>query len=234
MVSLEKKINYTFKDKDFLRTALSHRSWIYEQEESFESNERFEFLGDAVLELIIREHLLNKFPNAVEGILNDYKKNLVNRKILAKKGKKLGLGKFILLSQAEESTGGRSKTSIISDCYEALIGAIYLDGGYEKVKEFIESFHLSDENRIIKSVEYENYKGQLLEFIQQNSSLKPCYFIEKEKGPEHQKHFVASVKVGDIIIGTGEGSTKKEAEQEAAQKALTSKRTIKKALTTEG
>ncbi|MBN1756330.1 ribonuclease III [bacterium] len=217
---LEDAIGYSFKDRNLLELALTHRSYLFENEEISDSNERLEFLGDAVLELIIREHLMERFPDVLEGSLTDYKKNLVNRILLAEKGAKLNLGNFLNIGQSEENTGGRAKTSIISDAYEALIGAIYLDGGHMAAKNFILDFHLSDEDEVLNSSDYINYKGKLLEFVQQNSSLKPTYDIEEESGPEHHKMFIASVSIKEEVIAFGKGRSKKEAEQEAAQEAL--------------
>lgn len=219
---LSERLNYSFQDEKLLFQALKHRSYLsYSGEERIQSNERLELLGDAVLGLIVTEYLFKKFPEKEEGTLTNLKSLLVNRQNLSKVAKRFELGDFILLNDAEEKAGGRHRESILSDAVEAIIGAVYLDGGLTAAERLIHeniTFYLQD---ILEEGNLKNYKSILLEYCQSIGLDGPHYRVEKESGPDHKKIFTVAVYVDDEKMGTGEGSSKKHAEQEAAKNALT-------------
>ena len=220
---LERRIGYVFRSRELFRQALTHRSWLIEDETSMreDSNERLEFLGDAVLELAVADHLFHEFPGRDEGQLTEYRRILVGGKLLAMKAKELGLDQTIFLSPQEEESGGRSKRSILSDAYEALLGAIYIDGGMKPATAFIEKFHLSDRDEQLTSISHVNFKGRLLELLQSRGS-RPTYRVIDVSGPDHNKRFDIAVYIGENEIGRGLGESKKSAEQNAARAALES------------
>lgn len=215
---LEHRIGYTFRDKALLKQAMIHSSYGNERKiNKVENYERLEFLGDAVLEMISSDFLFHEHPNVPEGELTKMRASMVCEPALAFCAKDLELGKFILLGKGEENTGGRERDSITSDVMEALIGAIYLDGGFEPAKEFIDRFILSDlEN---KQLFYDS-KSNLQEVIQGKLKKECSYELLEESGPEHNKMFRVAVQVGNECLGEGVGKTKKAAEQQAAYKAL--------------
>ena len=218
---MEKRIGYRFRDGKLLKKALIHRSWLSEMDTAIreDSNERLEFLGDAVLELITAEYLYKLFPGRPEGELTEYRRILVNGKFLAKKARNINLGEELLISPSEKKTGGREKDSILSDAYEALIAAIYLDGGLKAARCFLEEFHLIDIHETLNEEENTNYKGKLLENLQARGT-KPQYSTITETGPDHDKKFEVIVSVQEREVGKGTGFSKKEAEQQAAKNAL--------------
>ncbi len=211
---LEKTLGVTFKNRSLLQLAITHKSWAVEKKFP-EWNERLEFLGDSVLSTIVSEFLYNTYPEKNEGELSKLRSNLISRQQLAKWAKKIFLDKFFLISQAEESSGGRKKVSILANMFEAVLGAIFLDQGLEKCKEFMTRNFLKGSLEI----EFTDYKSLLQEIVQKKYKILPEYKIVKETGPDHEKKFDAVVKVKDITA-FGEGRTKKEAEQNAAKKAL--------------
>ena len=213
---IEKIIGYRFSNGELLKRALSHRSSVEDEP----SNERLEHLGDAVLGLVVSEFLFNKFPEMDEGELTKLKASLVNEAVLWKVAGKFKLGEFIFLSKEEEKSGGRNKPSIVSDAIEALLGAIYLDGGLAAVRKFIARFILSDFENLANDKATYNYKGELLEMMQGQGLGMPRYETLEENGPDHMKVFDIAVSVDGIQYGDGKGSTKKEAEQKAAKMAL--------------
>lgn len=218
---LESKVFYQFKDKDVLIQALKHRSFLSVTGESrLYSNERLELLGDSVLGIIVTEHLFKKFPNKEEGELTSMKSLIVSRKILAKTANNLNLGKFILLNDAEKKAGGRHRPSIIADAFEALTGAIYIDGGLSEAIKFIHNFLLVDLDDLLIEEQNQNYKSMLLEYSQSQNYGLPVYTVKKETGPDHNKTFTIEVNVNDTIKGIGIGNSKKKAEQIAAKNAL--------------
>jgi ribonuclease-3 len=197
---LQVKLQYTFSNPDLLIQALKHRSYVYAAEEnSITSNERLEFLGDAVLDLIVTEYLYQKFPKKREGELTQIKSLLVSKVVLAERSNNFGLGEFLLLSKEETQAGGRKRTSIIGDAFEALLGAIYLDGGL---------------------LVAQNFKSVLLEHTQSEGKGHPRYLVNAEEGPDHRKMFSVEVLIGGISQGVGQGRSKKEAQQMAARDAL--------------
>ncbi len=221
---LEKQINVTFKDKDLLRQAFTHRSFINEHKNSsFEHNERLEFLGDAVLELATTSYLFKKYTKRDEGALTSFRAALVNTNTLSEVASKLGFNDFLLLSKGESKDTGRARQYILADAFEAVIGALYLDQGYDAAYQFIDTnlLHLTDE--IVKTGSWIDAKSFFQEKSQEILSATPLYETVSEEGPDHNKYFTVAVKVKDETIATGRGKSKQEAEQEAARSALEKK-----------
>lgn len=218
----EKIIGYTFQNETLLRQALTHSSYANERHRKSEDNERLEFLGDAVLELVSSEFLFLNYPKLSEGDLTKLRASLVCEPTLAACTAQMQLGDFVRLGRGEEQTGGRRRKSILSDALEAVIGAIYLDGGFTNAKEFIQRFVLDDLEH--KQLFFDS-KTILQERIQAHCEEALHYELIHEEGPDHQKIFIVQAMLGDKIIGKGQGRTKKAAEQEAAYHALTGKDT---------
>lgn len=217
-LKLQENIGYSFKNSDLLKQALSHSSYVNEHGLKREDcNERLEFLGDAVLELVSSEFLYNEYKNMPEGELTKLRASLVCEPALAFDAREVGINEYLLLGKGEEHTGGRERDSIISDACEAVIGAVFLDGGIEKAKEFILHHVLNDAEN--KKLFYDS-KSALQEFTQREYGTAPEYSIIDESGPAHSKTFIAQVTVDGKILGQGIGKTKKNAEQQASYKAL--------------
>jgi ribonuclease-3 len=217
----QRAINYRFNDVDLLRVALTHRSYAKSVDsEWLPSNERLEFLGDSVLGLVVSEFLFEKYPTKLEGGLTKLKSLLVNETTLYRTAETLGLGQYILLSQEEDRAGGRKRPSINADAFEAVIGAVYLDGGLVAVRAIVHRLILSDIETIIADKSFRNYKGELLEYLQGLGAGMPRYEVTDEEGPDHDKTFMVVVYCNGDKIGCGWGSSKKDAEQKAAAKAL--------------
>ena len=216
--SLEKKTGYQFHDKNFLRHAMTHSSYINEKHlRKVDCNERLEFLGDAVLELVSSEYLFFGNPEMPEGQMTKQRASMVCEKALAFCARELELGEYLLLGKGEDATGGRKRDSITSDAMEALIGAIYLDGGFANAKEFIHKFVLNDMEN--KKLFYDS-KTILQEIVQAKYSESMTYHLLGEEGPDHNKSFKVSVFIGKKEYGIGCGRTKKAAEQDAAYKTI--------------
>lgn len=215
---LQDKIGYQFQDIALLKQALTHSSFANEQKiNKLENYERLEFLGDAVLELVSSEFLFHENKDMPEGQLTKLRASMVCEPSLAYCAKDIGLGKYILLGKGEEATGGRNRDSIISDVMEAVIGAVFLDGGIEYAKKFIFQFILSDlENKIL----FMDSKTLLQEEVQKDNTAQLRYELVKETGPDHDKQFQVEAYLDNKVIGTGVGKTKKAAEQQAAYEAL--------------
>lgn len=214
MEQLEQIIGYTFQNKKLLRQALTHSSYANEKKlGKLGCNERLEFLGDAVLELISSDFLYKKFPQIPEGELTKKRASLVCEPSLAYCAREFGLPEFLLLGKGENMTGGRNRDSIVSDATEALLGAIYLDGGFSNAKKFVLNFILNDIEH--KQLFYDS-KTILQEMVQAKYKETLVYELIKEEGPDHNKSFEVCVKIGDEEIGRGLGRTKKAAEQVAA------------------
>jgi ribonuclease-3 len=216
---LESKIKYKFKSKLLLNEALTHRSFVKENDE-LPSYERLEFLGDAILGLIVSQYLFEKFPEKSEGELTKIKATLVSETTLNRVAQNLGLGKYLNLSPEEEKSGGRGRASIVADAYEALIGAVYLDGGLKEARRLVARLILGKTKEISQDQANFNYKGELLEYLQALDWGMPRYEIMEEEGPDHLKKFIIAVNVKGKKMGWGEGKNKKEAEQKAAKMAL--------------
>ncbi len=217
----EQKIKYRFKDNDKLKLAFTHSSYANEHKKTVpENNERLEFLGDAVLDMVVSEYIYKKFPKMPEGELTKLRAGVVCEGSLAKIAREFDFGKYLLLGKGEECTGGRNRDSILADAFEAVIGAIFLDGGIEVVGSYIMSFmeKVIDDMKI--SFRTLDCKTHLQELIQKTSKSPIIYKIIDEKGPDHDKIFISEVYHNNITLGYGEGRSKKEAEQNAAFDAL--------------
>lgn len=219
---IEKTIGEKFENKNLLVEAFVHRSFINENKDfPISSNERLEFLGDAILEFVVTEFLFSKFPDKKEGELTTLRAALVNTESLYNTAEKLGFGKLILLSKGErERQSEKAKKSIMADTFEAFLGALYLEKGPDKVKDFTKRNLLVKIDDIIEKKLYKDPKSLLQELVQERFSITPSYKILEEWGPDHDKHFVAGVYINDRLISKGEGTSKQEAELEAARKAL--------------
>jgi ribonuclease-3 len=219
---LENELKITFKSKDLLTQAFCHRSYINENP-NFElsHNERLEFLGDAVLELITTENLYHRYPNKPEGELTGWRASLVNSNILSDLAKELDFENYLLLSQGEQKEKGRARKFILADTFEAFIGALYLDQGYEICKQFIEKNLINNKlPEIIEKKLYKDPKSLFQEKSQEIVGITPTYKVIQESGPDHQKDFVVGVFLEQELIGEGHGLSKHEAELNAAEKAL--------------
>jgi len=220
---LEQKIKTNFKDKNLLLQALTHRSYINENPKwPLDHNERLEFLGDAVLELVATEHLYKTFPNP-EGELTNWRAALVNAVMLADISKVFDLNEYMLLSRGEAKDTGRARQYILANAMEAIIGAIYLDQGYEKSAEFIHAFILSELPRIIENNLYRDAKSLFQEKAQEQIGITPNYEVIQEWGPDHARQFKVGVYLGKDLIADGEGPSKQEAQQKAAESGLLKK-----------
>ncbi len=218
---LEKTIGYCFKDESYLKHALSHRSFaLFSSNSPLRSNERLEFLGDAILGFVVGEHLYHKFPEKLEGELSRLRSLLISRKALKTAADNIGLSRHLLLSHSEEKTGGRTRFSINSNAFEALVAAIYLDGGLEPTRKFIEKHVLTLLTTVTEDMLYFNYKSKLLEEVQSEGNESPKYSVVSETGPDHSKIFEVAVSFKGKTYGTGKGKSKKEAEQMAACAAI--------------
>lgn len=215
------KLSYRFKNIDLLTLALTHSSYANQmRKEIFENNERLEFLGDAVLDMVVSEYMYTKFPYMLEGELTKLRAAVVCETSLAKLAKNLGVGDYIYLGKGETTTGGRKRDSILADTFEAIIGAITIDGGLENAKKYVLGFMRDEVTNMKDNFKNLDHKTHLQEVIQSKSKLPINYQIIEEKGPDHDKVFVAQVMHNEIVLGKGEGKSKKEAEQSAAQNAL--------------
>jgi ribonuclease-3 len=218
MKNVQRKIGYTFKNLNLLETALTHSSYANECKK--ESNERLEFLGDSVLSIIISDYIFRRLQNTDEGHLSKYRATLVCEHSLNEIAKKISLNKFIKLGKGEEMTGGRERPSIISDAFEAVLGAIYLDGGMEKAREWVINLMRDSINSVLMGYGYNDYKTMLQEALQKGDTGKVTYRTISESGQDHDKVFEVEVLVDNVPQNRGTGHNKKEAEQNAAQELL--------------
>jgi ribonuclease III len=212
-------IEKSFDNKDLFELSLTHRSWVNEHSGKRTSNERLEFLGDAILEFVVSKEIYQRFPDKEEGFLTALRANLVNTVNLSKIALKLGLGDKLFLSKGEEDTGGRTNQSILADTVEAIIGGLFLDGGLIKSEKFIYDELLIDIDKIMAEP-LKDPKSRLQEFVQAQGYSAPKYEVVKEEGPDHDKTFVIQAIVDGKSWGIGEGKNKSEAAQAAALKAL--------------
>lgn len=218
MTSIE-TIKETFKDSSLFEKALTHRSWINENPGIRESNERLEFLGDAILEFVVSSHIYKEFPNEEEGFLTALRANIVNTKSLGTLAIKLNIGEILLLSKGEEQGGGRTNQSLLADTVEAIIGALYIDQGFEASESFIHKNLLSDLSTYLEKP-LKDAKSRLQEYVQSKGMVTPKYRVVSETGPDHAKEFVIEVLVSEESFGQGSGKSKSTAEQAAAENAL--------------
>jgi len=216
---LQELFGYNFKDESLLTTALTHRSCLNEPGIT-ESYERLEFLGDAVLEMMISVYLFNKYPDKQEGYLTAARSATVRTESLSKISKDHGIDTYIIMSKGEESTGGRNNPSILEDVIESLIGALYCDGGYDVANSFFTNFILPNAQEIISEDQLKDAKSTLQEKVQSRGYVSPLYKTIQESGPDHAKTFEVAVIINNEEITTGSGKSKQEAEQEAAKKAI--------------
>jgi ribonuclease III len=218
---LEQKIGVTFKDQDLLTESLTHRSYLNEYPKwALPHNERLEYLGDAVLELLVSEELFSRFPNYPEGKLTVLRAALVNYQILAKVAEDIKLQDFILMSRGEKKDTGRAREVILANAIESLIGAIYLDQGFEKIRGFVKKFVMKNLDGVLKTKSYKDAKSELQEIVQEKLKVTPTYSVLGEEGPAHRRVFRMGVYFGEKFIAEGEGPSKQEAEIEAAKNAL--------------
>lgn len=216
---LQERINVKFKNKDLLQTAFVHRSYLNENRSFKEHNERLEFLGDAVLELVVTEYLFANYPNP-EGDLTNWRSALVKTETISEVARELSFEDYLLMSRGEASSSGRARQLILANSFESVIGAIYLDQGYEKAKEFISDNLITHLPKIIEEKLYIDPKSHFQELAQEREGITPRYEVVSETGPDHNKVFEVAVKVGDKEWGKGVGSSKQLAQQVAAQDAL--------------
>lgn len=217
---LQQNIHVTFADQDLLTGAFIHRSYLNEIREQRQSNERLEFLGDAVLSFLSSDYLYKQYPEYPEGTLTNIRSGLVKTKSLSESAKELRLGELLFLSRGEEDSGGRNNASLLADTFEALLGAMYLDQGIEVARKFLEEFLFPKVKSIVENKTYIDFKSLLQEIIQEESRISPTYNVVKTEGPDHAKTFWVEVMVGTTVLGQGMGKSKQEAQQAAAAQAL--------------
>jgi ribonuclease-3 len=221
---LEQRLGHTFADPELLRRAMCHRSWVAESVDTL-SNERLEFLGDAVLGWVIADIVYNNFSDQAEGALTDLRKSVVNAGALASVARRLELGDWLLLGKGESAAGGRGKTSILSDALEAVLGAIYLDGGSAAAFDFVERMLGEALADTVARLDELDHKTQLQELAARIAEAAPVYVVSSE-GPDHAKHFSATVYLSGRAVGQGTGRSKKSAEQSAASVAVVTLATV--------
>ena len=218
---LEKKLNLKFKNKDLLIQAFCHRSYLNENPDFYLAhNERLEFLGDAVLEIVVTKYLYQKYPKKSEGDLTNWRAALVNAKMLSEIAKDLDFNDFLLLSRGETKELGKARQYILANTFEALIGAVYLDQRYQACEDFIKKYLIIKLPEIIEKGLFKDAKSRFQEEAQERVGITPTYKVLKEWGPDHAKHFVIGVFLNEELVAEGEGSSKQEAELEAAKNAL--------------
>ena len=226
---IEEKIGVRFVNGALLKEALTHRSYLNEHSDwPVPHNERLEYLGDAVTELITTDFLFKKFPNRQEGELTSFRAALVNYQMMGKVAREIALDKYLYLSKGEEKDSGKAREVILANAFEALVGSVYLDAGYEKTREFVERVLISHLDEVIQEGLYRDPKSLLQEIVQEKLKLTPTYRVLAENGPDHQKKFTVGVFFGDTIAAEGGGTSKQEAESSAARMALNSFEDTKK------
>lgn len=221
LARFEKILGYTFVHPQYLQEALIHSSYAFEQAKSLDrDNEKLEFLGDAVLDLVVGFMLFQRYPEMKEGDLTRLRAALVKESYLAQVAKDMDLGSYLMLGRGEDASKGRRKPSILSSAYEAVIGAVFLDGGYEAAAEVLKGHFSSRIEKRLETLHASDSKSALQEMLQEKFCEGPEYFLEQEEGPDHAKTFVVSVRFRQVVLGVGKGRSKKEAEKLAAAAAL--------------
>lgn len=219
--AFEKEIGFSFKDKQLLQTAFTHRSYLNENRDTVkEHNERLEFLGDAVLELAVTDFLYRKYPERPEGELTAFRASLVNTQSISEAATELGMNDYLLLSKGESKDTGRARQYILANTFEAFIGALYLDQEYEAARLFIERALFGKIEKIVEERLWQDAKSYFQEKTQEEFSVTPSYELVSEAGPDHDKKFIAAAMINGEAVAQGEGRSKQEAEQAAARKAL--------------
>lgn len=209
-----------FNDQNLFLQAFTHRSFLNEAKEQIESNERLEFLGDSILSFVVSQHLYKTYPDFNEGMLTNLRSLLVNTKSLARVAKSLDFGTYLRLSKGEEESKGRENQSLLADCLEAYIGALFLDQGIEKVTNFLSEALIPKAKELIKKKSFKDPKSILQEFVQARKQNSPMYKVLEEQGPAHAKTFTIGVYVGETLLGTGKGKSKQLAQENAAEQAI--------------
>jgi ribonuclease-3 len=217
---LQQRFGHRFRNQELLRLALTHPSIAHEQNNPAPHNQRLEFLGDAVLGAVLSQQLYEKFPNADEGLLTKSRAKLVNAVSLAEHGRALGLGQHVILSRGEENSGGRDRASTLADAFESLLGAVFLDGGFEAARGFVLREFSGDYLELVLPAGIDNPKGELQEWLQAKSPEPPVYEMISAEGPDHDRQFVCAVLHDGVELAQGAGKSKKAAESEAAVAAL--------------
>ncbi len=217
---LQSTIGITFQDKELLQHAFYHRSYLNEAKHIKESNERLEFLGDAILSFLTSQFLYTTYPTYPEGVLTNIRSSLVKTKSLGESAKVLGFGDLLFLSHGEEESGGRNNMSLLADSFEAFLGALFLDHGIDCAKQFLTSYLFPKTTGIVETKSYLDFKSLLQEIIQEDTKLSPTYQVAKSEGPDHNRLFYIEAFIGERKIGEGKGKSKQEGEQAAAQNAL--------------
>jgi len=219
LAKLERALGYRFQRMELLNQALTHKSYVHEQREPGQHNERLEFLGDAVLGLVISNHCYGRFAHLAEGELSKLRASLVNDGNLARIARRLDLGDFLLVGRGEEQTGGRAKASLLADTFEAVLAAIYLDSSLAEVHQVVLGCFQEDLDTVLNQG-YKDYKSELQEYTQEKFGCVPTYSVVRERGPDHDKVFEVEIVIRRQPQGLGTGKSKKEAEQEAARRVL--------------
>ncbi|MDO8451434.1 MAG: ribonuclease III [bacterium] len=217
---LEETIGVTFLNQDLLKHAFIHRSYLNEAKSARSSNERLEFLGDAILSFLTSRFLYAAYPDFPEGKLTNIRSSLVNTKSLFGVAQELNLGAYLFLSHGEEESGGRGNQSLLADAFEALLGAIYLDQGIDAAHSFLNTVLYPKAKQIVESGVFNDFKSLLQEIIQERTRISPVYRVVRSAGPDHAKTFWVEVTAGETVLGEGSGRSKQEAEQQAASSAL--------------
>lgn len=224
ITAFQEKAGISFKNLSLLETAFTHRSYLNEKRAgkggSQEHNERLEFLGDAVLELSVTDQLFQTYPDSNEGNLTSYRAALVNAVMLGGIAESLGMNECLLLSRGEAKDTGRARATILANTFEAVVGALYLDQGLESVTAFVKKHVMPHMDEVLKSGAWRDSKSKFQELSQAKYGFTPVYETIRQEGPDHDRHFVVTVSVRGVVVAEGEGKSKQEAEQEAAQKAL--------------
>ena len=220
LAELQIRLGHSFRDENLLRLALTHPSVAHEQNNPMPHNQRLEFLGDSVLGLVLSRELFEKFPAADEGALTKSRAKLVNAGSLAARARELGLGAHLILSRGEENTGGRERASALADAFEALLGAIFLDGGFEAARAFVLREFATDFTALAEGTDFQNPKGELQELLQSRSPRAPEYEFISASGPDHDRVFECAVRHDGVELARGTGKSKKNAESAAALEAL--------------
>jgi ribonuclease III len=217
---LQKTLGYTFSDIRLLNKALTHKSYVNERNEFLKHNERFEFLGDSVLDVLVSNYLVSEFSDYAEGTLSKIRAAVVNETCLANLARKIELGKYLLLGKGEDFSGGRNKSSILADAFEAVAGALFRDGGLESASQVFLPLLRGEISNFSHSWDFRDFKSELQEYTQNKWVCTPKYKVVNEFGPDHAKEFEVTVTIKSQFKGQGSGSSKKEAEQAAAKMAM--------------
>lgn len=218
--NLQKTIGVTFKNQELLKQAFYHRSYLNEARHIKQSNERLEFLGDAILSYLTSEFLYSTYPQYPEGTLTNIRSSMVKTTTLGKTAQGLKFGELLFLSRGEEDSGGRNNISLLADCFEAFLGALYLDQGIQAAKTFLQTYLFPQAEEIVKNKSYVDFKSYLQEIVQEQTKASPLYEVVKSEGPDHNRTFYIAVKAGTTMVGEGKGKSKQEGEQAAARNAL--------------